>query len=135
MPKRLPENVRALRGNAGKRTSTSRPKAVVAAPEAPDWLAEEARAEWDRVTPELERMGLIARIDGAILAAYCCAWAVFVSVATVLDPTTTVDDPTHPGRPFGGRRKDPRWQIYRESAAMVRTLGRELGLTPPRVRR
>ncbi len=44
-------------------------------PEAPEWLTAEARAEWDRVVPELQRLELTKPIDRAALAAYCATWA------------------------------------------------------------
>ena len=130
MPRRPPDNVRALRGNAGKRKASNRPRAVRAAPTPPTWLRGEALAEWKRLTPELDRMGLLSKLDRGVLSVYCSAWSVFVSVAGVLQAQEPVPDPTHPDRPTAGLRKDPRWQIYREAGALVRALGRELGLTP-----
>ena len=50
------------------------------APEAPDWLPDEARAEWDRIVPELTRMRLIKPIDRATLTAYCLSWSRFVDI-------------------------------------------------------
>jgi P27 family predicted phage terminase small subunit len=126
----LPDNVRKLPGNPGKRKPPNRPKPVRAAPTPPPWLRGEALAEWKRITPELDRMGLISKLDRGMLTVYCSSWATFVSVAKALEPQETVPDPTHPDRPAGGLRKDPRWQIYREAGALVRTLGRELGLSP-----
>src|ERR1043165_7406112 len=43
-------------------------------PEAPDWLPDEARAEWARVVPELARLDLVKPIDRASLTAYCLTW-------------------------------------------------------------
>lgn len=35
----------------------------------------EAAEEWDRVVPELERLGLLTTLDAATLVGYCVAWA------------------------------------------------------------
>lgn len=39
-------------------------------------MALEARAEWDRITPHLAKLGLISQIDRAALVRYCFWWAV-----------------------------------------------------------
>lgn len=41
----------------------------------PDWLAAEARQEWERIAPELYRLGLLTVADYALFAAYCTAFA------------------------------------------------------------
>jgi P27 family predicted phage terminase small subunit len=41
------------------------------APEAPDWLTEDALTEWERVIPELMRLELLKELDQQALAAYC----------------------------------------------------------------
>jgi P27 family predicted phage terminase small subunit len=40
-------------------------------PDPPDHLSKKAKAEWERIAPELERYGLLTKIDGSALAAYC----------------------------------------------------------------
>lgn len=39
--------------------------------ECPAWLDEGARAEWARVAPALEKLGLLTSVDVALLASYC----------------------------------------------------------------
>lgn len=39
-------------------------------------IAAEARLEWERVTPHLEKLGLISELDRAIVSLYCFWWAV-----------------------------------------------------------
>lgn len=43
-------------------------------PEPPDILNGVALNEWNRVVPELERLGLLTIFDRAILAQYCILW-------------------------------------------------------------
>ncbi len=38
-------------------------------------IAMEARTEWERITPHLQKLGLISQIDRAALALYCFWWA------------------------------------------------------------
>ena len=122
-----PDNVRQLRGNPGKRKPPARPKAVVAVPARATWLEKEAKAEWDRITPELERMGLLAKIDRAVLHAYCTTWAKWVAVSQAVD-TDLHEDPSHPNR--GAVRKSPFWSLYLSLSKELVSAAKELGLTP-----
>jgi P27 family predicted phage terminase small subunit len=66
------------------------------APEPPQWLDAEARGEWQRIAPELERLDLIKPEDRGIFAAYCLCWSRLVRAEaicaaeglTVVNPTT-----------------------------------------------
>lgn len=49
------------------------------APEAPEWLSDEAKAEWDRVLPGLTALDMLKPEDRAMLTAYCEQWATFVA--------------------------------------------------------
>lgn len=80
-PKPLPANVHRLRGNPSKKPlgellDTLQPEVEI--PGCPRHLLPEARKEWKRITPELERYGLISKLDRAALALYCQAWARWV---------------------------------------------------------
>src|SRR5438552_2405196 len=123
----LPDNVRKLRGNAGKRKPPSRPKAVPAIPARAAWLEKEAKAEWDRITPELQRMGLLAKIDRAVLHAHCDTWAKWVAVSKAVS-ADLLEDPKHPNR--GPARKHPLWPIYLSLSKDLMAGADKLGLSP-----
>lgn len=77
-PTPLPANVHLLRGNPSKKPlgellDTLQPEIEV--PSFPKHLWPEARKEWKRIAPELERYGLVSKLDRAALALYCQAWA------------------------------------------------------------
>ena len=77
-PKPAPSNVHLLKGNPSKKPLAQllgEFKPDVEIPDCPAHLRPEARKEWKRITPELERYGLISKIDRAALALYCQAWA------------------------------------------------------------
>jgi P27 family predicted phage terminase small subunit len=74
-----PTELKLLAGNpGGHRSNESEPQFTAGAPDPPEWLSPAARAEWDRVAPELARLGLLARVDLAALAAYCQCYAHYV---------------------------------------------------------
>src|SRR3972149_7757222 len=85
-PKPLPANVHLLRGNASKKPLASllddvvRPDVEI--PECPAHIEGEARAEWGRIAPHLEKLGLISQIDRAALTGYCVAWGRHVEAET-----------------------------------------------------
>lgn len=77
----LPANVHLLRGNPSKLSASDlmdsfQPQVDI--PTAPKHLWPEARKEWRRITPELERYGLISKLDRTALALYCQAYARWV---------------------------------------------------------
>lgn len=80
-PRPLPANVHILRGNASKKPAASlmdefRPEVEI--PDFPVWIWPEAKKEWKRLTGELERYGLVSKLDRAALVLYCQAWAKMV---------------------------------------------------------
>jgi P27 family predicted phage terminase small subunit len=71
----LPSQVKRARGNPGKRALPRlevQPPAGV--PECPPQVTGHARAEWDRIVPELLAAGLLTKLDRAALVGYCIAW-------------------------------------------------------------
>lgn len=77
-PKPLPANVHRLRGNPSRLPSHRLTDAVepdVEIPDIPRHLLPEAKKFWKRLTPELEKLGLVAKIDQAALALVCQEYA------------------------------------------------------------
>jgi len=86
-PQPLPANVHRLRGNPSKKPEAElvddfNPEVEI--PSAPKWIWPEARKEWRRVGTELERYGLVSKLDRAALVLYCQAWARLVWAETML---------------------------------------------------
>jgi P27 family predicted phage terminase small subunit len=106
------------------------PAFVRSAPQAPGWLPDEARAEWERVVPELDRLGLLKTIDGAALTAYCMVWDRFVTATAIVAVEGMVVRDVDAEK---GREK-----LYRHPALLtaeaaskeLRAWASEFGLTP-----
>ena len=129
--KPLPANVHMLRGNPSKLPPERLQGAVqpaVERPSCPDHLTVEARAEWDRITIELEKLGLLTQLDRAALAVYCQAWGRWVEAERHLaedgDEGLTMTTPS-------GFRRPGVWLVISERAVeqMHRFLA-EFGMTP-----
>jgi P27 family predicted phage terminase small subunit len=70
-----------LRGNLSKLSSSRMHDAVepeIEIPGCPKHLLPEARKEWRRIGPELQKLGLITKIDRTALALYCQEYAWWV---------------------------------------------------------
>jgi P27 family predicted phage terminase small subunit len=83
-PRPTPIALRLLRGNPGKRRIPKQRVTPKPGASRPHWLSPAAVKEWNRVAPELLRLGLLTTLDRAVLAAYCEA------VADLQDATETL---------------------------------------------
>jgi P27 family predicted phage terminase small subunit len=126
-----PTALKLLNGRSEGRDSGGRivppvPKFARQAPEPPEWLSGEARAEWDRVVPGLERLDLLKVEDRAVLVAYCETWSRFVAAVSMYrSEGETIVNPDS-----GNMRRHPAVGIASEAAAQLKTLAGEFGLTP-----
>ena len=80
-PRPLPSNVHTLRGNPSKKPLgqlLGEFKPEVEIPDFPSWIWPEAKKEWKRIAFELERYGLVSKLDRSALVLYCQAWAKMV---------------------------------------------------------
>lgn len=126
-----PTMLKIIEGNPGKRPLNMRePRPQGPAPMPPDWLNPIARAEWERIAPALERMGLLTSVDGAAMEAYCTAYARWVEAEQFLEKhgmTMIIRDER------GGVKwlqPMPQVGISRSAAREMRAFASELGLTP-----
>ena len=88
-PKPRPVALKLLEGRGHGRDSGGRKVAETPLfkripPEAPEWLPAEARAEWDRVVPELARLELTKPVDRAALTAYVLTWQRLVDASKLV---------------------------------------------------
>src|SRR5262245_889783 len=74
------------------------------APTCPAWLSKEAKAEWRRAVRLLASVGLLQKVDRALLACYCDCWAEVMTLTTEIN-----------------RRDGPAdaWRLIRMKAAAV----------------
>ena len=84
-----PAALKLIEGRGHGRDSGGRKVAIAplfkrVPPEAPEWLPVEARAEWDRVVPELARLELTKPVDRAALTAYVLTWQRLVDASKLV---------------------------------------------------
>ena len=83
-PRPKPAALRLLHGDTDHRAKRNEPKPRPIRPACPAWLLPEAKAEWQRVAPELDALGLLTVVDMAALAAYAQAYARWQAAEVVL---------------------------------------------------
>lgn len=124
-----PSAQKLAEGNPGKRPlNLDEPLPQAGAPSPPDWLDPNARMKWEEVAPELERIGVLTRIDGAALSAYCTSYARWVRAERVLsEKGETYESGGRHGRQIKTR---PEVRIAEDSLRTLKMFAEQLGLTP-----
>lgn len=126
-PKPKPTDLKVFEGNPGKRPlNDQEPQPERAIPDCPEHLDEVARAEWERITPELDAIGMLSRNDRAALAAYCQAWSRWVQAEEAIIQTggTVVKAPS--GYPM----QNPHLSIANKALEHLKSFAGHFGLTP-----
>lgn len=130
-PAPRPAGLKLVEGRGRGKDSGGRPVKEVpefarAAPEAPSWLPDEARAEWNRVVPEMDRLGLLKGIDRAALTAYCMTWARLVEASGIvaIEGMVLHDDKQ------GKAQRHPALLTAEAASKELRAWAGEFGLTP-----
>lgn len=141
-PAPTPASIHLLNGNPGKRSQAAPGSGpACAVPDAPAWLLDEARAEWDRIAPELEKLGLISQLDVAHLAGYCQAYALMERCALELK-RLQAEELGKPEKernalrglvdmtPSGYKQISALMQAYNRAADAMKSHAAEFGLSP-----
>jgi P27 family predicted phage terminase small subunit len=124
--KPIPNNLKVLHGNPGKRPINQKePKPAPIAPKWPQHLDKEAKKEWKRITPELEAIGLLTRIDMAALAAYCQSYSRWVEAEKMIRKHGMLVK-----TPNGYPQVSPFLVIVNKSIEQMKSFLTEFGMTP-----
>ena len=108
------------------REAPNAPDPEVSPPSCPTWLHREAKREWRRIVPELVRLGLLAEVDRAALAAYCQSYATWWRMERDIEENGDVQINARSGL------ESARPQVAMRDKALdtMRRLLAEFGLTP-----
>ncbi len=74
-PPPTPTNILKMRGSWRASRNPGEPKPDRARPRCPTWLDAYAKAAWKHLVPQLDRMGVLTRIDGNAMTRYCQLWS------------------------------------------------------------
>jgi len=121
---------RARRGNPSKRAAAKPPPEPAPLDELapPHFLKGEAAREWNRVAPELHRLGRLTVVDRTALAVYCRTYARWLAVEAALDDEDLVLEGLGEKGSYSQQR--PEVGIAKHLAAQLKAYASEFGLTP-----
>lgn len=122
-----PTTLKILEGNPGRRPINDRePMAPAEVPECPDYLDDEAKAEWFRMSAVLRDMGLLTQADRAALAAYCVLYSRWVAAERQVQRLGTIVKSPLKNFPM----KSPYLTVADQALEEMRKFMVEFGLTP-----
>ena len=125
-----PTNLKVLEGNPGQRKlNDNEPKPQNKAPDPPLWLDEVARAEWLKLAPVMERIGLLTEADEIIMANLCQEYSDILKYRKVL----AEDGATYQHTNVKGEANTvtrPEAILLYKAQQMLKAYCVELGLTP-----
>jgi P27 family predicted phage terminase small subunit len=129
-----PTALKVLHGVKPSRINQAEPKPDAGEVVPPRVLDPRAQAIWDRLAPDMIRKGVLTPWDVDSFATFCSM--VVVNQEAVADVEehgtncTTVVREMSDGTVIYDLRKNPAWQVARESATLIVTLGGRFGLNP-----
>jgi P27 family predicted phage terminase small subunit len=124
--KPVPTRLKLMAGNPGKRPiNHDEPQPAAAFPTCPPELGPVARAEWERLVPELGELGLLTNLDRAALAAYCGAYALWAEATAAIQKYGTMVK-----APSGYPMQSPYIGLANRQAELMIRLSSEFGFTP-----
>lgn len=124
--RRKPTKLHILHGNPGRRPlPKNEPNPKVEAPQPPAHIVGEALKEWERISAELLKLGLLTHCDRAALAGYCAAWARWVEAENHLRLESMIFK-----APSGYPVISPWWSIANKALDHMAKFLTEFGLSP-----
>ncbi|MGW5519261.1 phage terminase small subunit P27 family [Nocardia africana] len=119
-----PTHLKILEGERPDRINNSEPVPDEAEIVCPSELSERARKVWDRLAPDLIAKKVLTAWDVPMFAVFCNA------VATYWENNELMAGEYTARGAAGGVIKSPHWQIMRDAAGIMTSVGSRFGLTP-----
>jgi P27 family predicted phage terminase small subunit len=131
----LPTEGKKLRGNPGKRAlNDAEPHPEAGVPDIPAGMSTLAQQEWATIVPLLESMGVLTKIDGKALAAYCHTFARWFEAEKEIDSHgLIVEEPVtdKDGDVVGYKlKRNPAVSISDNALKIMKSFLVEFGMTP-----
>ena len=120
-----PTALKLLEGNPGKRVLNMNEPKPAGIPICPDWLEDEAKAEWERTGKILEEMGMLTETDMVAFAGYCQAYARWREAEEFLSQHGSIVR-----TPNGYLQQVPQVSIAQTNLKIVLKFCEQFGLTP-----
>ncbi|WP_026523292.1 phage terminase small subunit P27 family [Butyrivibrio sp. MB2005] len=122
-----PTAIKVLEGNPGKRKLNKNEIVPEKGklPKCPDWLEDEAKAEWDRLCKNLFELGILTELDLMPFASYCQAYARWREAEEFISQHGTIVKTKS-----GYWQQVPQVSISHQNQKIMMQAASEFGLTP-----
>lgn len=122
-----PAAIRELEGHRGHRPIRHGPKTIpVIRARPPAWLDATAKRIWRDHSPELERLGMLTKVDLARLAGFCKAYSRYLQAEEALDGYDSMTYMTDTGQ----IKPRPEVNIAQTYLRIANQIGNEFGFSP-----
>ena len=129
-PPPKPTAIKRLEGNPGMHKLNDNEPKPLAGCKPPSYLTKGALLEWERSYPELERMGLITRVDQHSFGAYCTAVDQLGRAMGKLKPTKANPMPEIQVLPNGRQLPSGEEMVRRQATEEIRKFSAMFGFSP-----
>ncbi len=123
-----PTAIKELEGNPGKRAlnkSEPKPNRLTRAPVCPQFLKGLARTQWNKMAPQLARLGVLTNIDLDALARYCTLYQRWRDAEREVARLGVIIRTTN-----GNLVQNPHLNVANRCNEQLNSLAAEFGLTP-----
>ena len=120
-----PTAIKLLEGNPGCRPLNRAEPKPTGVPVCPDWLEDEAKAEWERMGGILADMGVLTEVDTMAFAGYCQAYARWKEAEEFISRHGSIIR-----TPNGYLQQVPQVSIAQTNLKIMLKFCEEFGLTP-----
>lgn len=129
-----PTALKVLHGTKPSRVNQNEPVPGTVEVVPPRPLDSRAQSIWDRLAPDLIKKGVLTAWDVDSFATFCTMVVINQDATRDVElngtSCTTLVRETPDGTCIYDLRKNPAWQVARESATLIVTLGGRFGLNP-----
>ncbi len=130
-PPKKPTALKTAAGNPGRRPlNKQEPKPERTRPACPRWLDADAKACWRDLAPQLDRMGVLTKVDRNALSRYCRIWSRWKRAEQFIQK----HGEAYPLKDENGKVKYlqqfPQVATAHKAAILLLRLEQEFGLTP-----
>ncbi len=121
-----PTVLKVLHGDRKDRINQDEPAVASEIPECPEHLDELAREEWDRLSVELNDVGLLTKIDRHMLATFCVTWSRWVRAERDVQKYGELLINKEKGTVY----TNPQVYVANRAIKQLQSLGAEFGMSP-----
>ena len=129
--KKKPTKIHVLNGNpSGRPLPENEPKPEIKGPVCPEHLCDDAKKEWARIVPQLEKLGLVSEMDSVAIEGYCQSYALYKTCMEFIKKNGTCFPMKNPDGTLKYLQQFPQVAVANKALIQIRAFCTEFGLTP-----